>query len=82
MPVACDSGGNIDVADLQAKADARGQTRGAGDHVSEHHGVFETTVRDLCRIVHGGDRCTWTAPTLNAQLGLTSPGSIGADVTT
>ncbi|MBL9174358.1 MAG: glycine dehydrogenase (aminomethyl-transferring), partial [Verrucomicrobiales bacterium] len=81
-PVACDSGGNIDVADLQAKADAhRDQLAALMITYPSTHGVFETTVRDLCRIIHErGGQVYMDGANLNAQLGLTSPGSIGADV--
>ena len=82
VPVACDSGGNIDVADLQAKADAhRDQLAALMITYPSTHGVFETTVRDLCRIIHErGGQVYMDGANLNAQLGLTSPGSIGADV--
>jgi glycine dehydrogenase len=80
--VACDSLGNIDVADLRAKA-----ARHAGNLAAlmvtypSTHGVFETAIRDMCAIVHAaGGQVYMDGANLNAQLGLTSPGMIGADV--
>ncbi|MBK5914756.1 aminomethyl-transferring glycine dehydrogenase [Rhodocyclus purpureus] len=80
--VDCDENGNVDVADLRAKADA------AGARLSclmitypSTHGVFEESVRELCDIVHGhGGQVYLDGANLNAQVGLTSPGFIGADV--
>lgn len=80
--VACDERGNIDVEDLKAKA---GQHK---DRLSalmvtypSTHGVFETKIREICRIVHEqGGQVYMDGANLNAQVGLTSPGLIGADV--
>lgn len=79
--VACDDG-DIDVEDLRAKAEA------AGDNLSSlmitypsTHGVFEETVVDICRIVHEhGGQVYMDGANMNAQVGLTRPGDIGADV--
>ena len=82
VPVACDRDGNIDVADLRAKID---QNR---DRLSclmitypSTHGVFETAIRDICAAVHeAGGQVYMDGANLNAQVGLTSPAIIGADV--
>jgi glycine dehydrogenase len=82
VPVACDANGNIDVTDLQAK-------------ITEHaanlsclmvtypstHGVFEVSIKTICRLVHeAGGQVYMDGANMNAQVGLTSPGFIGADV--
>jgi glycine dehydrogenase len=80
--VACDSRGNIDVADLRAKADRHADTLAAlMVTYPSTHGVFETAIRDMCAIIHeAGGQVYMDGANLNAQLGLTSPGLIGADV--
>jgi glycine dehydrogenase len=80
--VACDSFGNVDLADLRAKA-ARHADRLAALMVTypSTHGVFEPAIRDVCAIVHAaGGQVYMDGANMNAQLGLTSPGAIGADV--
>ncbi len=82
IPVACDRNGNIDVADLRAKA-AQHAANLAALMVTypSTHGVFETAIRDICAIVHQhGGQVYMDGANLNAQVGLTSPGRIGADV--
>ncbi|HEY5915199.1 MAG TPA: aminomethyl-transferring glycine dehydrogenase [Verrucomicrobiae bacterium] len=82
IAVACDTAGNIDLADLQAKAEAN------KDHLAalmvtypSTHGVFETGIREICRIVHAhGGQVYMDGANLNAQVGLCRPGDIGADV--
>ncbi|NCI45959.1 aminomethyl-transferring glycine dehydrogenase [Sediminibacterium soli] len=80
--VKCDEAGNIDVADLQAKAVQYKDTLGAlMVTYPSTHGVFEETIKDICRIVHeNGGLVYMDGANMNAQVGLTSPGSIGADV--
>jgi len=80
--VACDNDGNIDMADLKAKA----------EEVSENlscimvtypstHGVYEESIREVCEIVHQhGGQVYMDGANMNAQVGVTSPGSIGSDV--
>jgi len=80
--VGCDAQGNIDLADLRAKAD-RHEADLACLMVTypSTHGVFEDAIRDICDIVHArGGQIYMDGANLNAQLGLTSPGLIGADV--
>ena len=82
VPVACDRDGNIDVADLRAKAELhRGELAALMITYPSTHGVFETGVRDICQLIHeNGGQVYMDGANLNAQLGLTSPGTIGADV--
>jgi glycine dehydrogenase len=80
--VGCDRDGNIDVADLRAKADQHGD-RLAALMVTypSTHGVFEAAIREICEIVHAhGGQVYMDGANLNAQVGLTSPAAIGADV--
>jgi glycine dehydrogenase len=82
VSVACDSGGNIDMTDLRAKAEAH-QKDLACLMVTypSTHGVFEETIREICDIIHArGGQVYMDGANLNAQVGLTSPGHIGADV--
>lgn len=82
IAVACDAQGNIDLADLKAKA---------GQHAAKlsclmltypsTHGVFEEAVKDICAIIHAhGGQVYMDGANLNAQVGLTRPADIGADV--
>lgn len=80
--VKCDDAGNIDLVDFRTKAEA------AGDNLAacmvtypSTHGVFETGIREVCDIVHQyGGQVYLDGANLNAQVGFTSPGFIGADV--
>jgi glycine dehydrogenase len=80
--VACDANGNIDVADLGAKAREHANTLAAlMITYPSTHGVFEDAVQEICRVVHEhGGQVYMDGANLNAQLGLTSPAAIGADV--
>jgi glycine dehydrogenase len=82
VPVACDASGNIDVADLKAKAAQHGANLAAlMVTYPSTHGVFETSIRDICKIIHAhGGQVYMDGANMNAQVGLTSPGHIGADV--
>ncbi|MBW7900003.1 MAG: aminomethyl-transferring glycine dehydrogenase [Rhodocyclaceae bacterium] len=80
--VDCDENGNVDVADLAAKAEQHA-ARLACIMLTypSTHGVFEEAVKDICAIVHRhGGQVYMDGANLNAQVGLTSPGHIGADV--
>jgi glycine dehydrogenase len=80
--VACDTQGNIDVDDLRAKAAAE-RDRLACLMVTypSTHGVYEHRIREICRIVHEhGGQVYMDGANMNAQVGLTSPAAIGADV--
>lgn len=80
--VACDEKGNIDVADLSAKAEQY-SNRLACLMVTypSTHGVFETSIKEVCDIIHRhGGKVYMDGANMNAQVGLTSPAEIGADV--
>jgi len=82
VPVACDASGNIDLADLRAKAVAHAAELAAIlVTYPSTHGVFEPGIRELCAIVHShGGQVYMDGANMNAQVGLTAPGHIGADV--
>ena len=80
--VASTKDGNIDVEDLKAKAEAH-KDRLAALMVTypSTHGVFEESIQDICAIVHQhGGQVYMDGANMNAQVGLTSPAVIGADV--
>jgi glycine dehydrogenase len=80
--VATDANGNVDVADLRAKAAAhRDRLACLMITYPSTHGVFEDEIRTICDIVHEhGGQVYMDGANMNAQVGLTSPASIGADV--
>ncbi len=80
--VKCDESGNIDVADLTARADEHAANLAAlMVTYPSTHGVFEETIKDICAIIHErGGQVYMDGANMNAQVGLTSPGLIGADV--
>ncbi len=80
--VDCDKSGNIDMADLKAKAEAVSDKLAAiMVTYPSTHGVFEESIRELCDIVHAhGGQVYMDGANMNAQVGITSPGFIGADV--
>ncbi|MDR1228141.1 MAG: aminomethyl-transferring glycine dehydrogenase [Azoarcus sp.] len=82
VTVACDRDGNVDLADLEAKAaEHAGELAALMITYPSTHGVFEEAIRDICAIVHAhGGQVYLDGANLNAQVGLTSPGFIGADV--
>ena len=82
VPVACDAIGNIDLADLRAKADAHAKDLAAlMITYPSTHGVFESAVMEITAIIHErGGQVYMDGANLNAQVGLTSPARIGADV--
>ncbi len=82
VPVACDAQGNIDLADLEAKSAAHAQDLAAlMITYPSTHGVFETAIKDICATIHArGGQVYMDGANMNAQVGLTSPGHIGADV--
>jgi glycine dehydrogenase len=82
VAVACDDRGNIDVGDLRKKAEQH-QNDLAALMVTypSTHGVFEESIREVCQIVHAhGGQVYMDGANMNAQVGLTSPAAIGADV--
>jgi glycine dehydrogenase len=80
--VACDERGNVDLADLRRKAEENAARLGAlMITYPSTHGVFEEDVKELCAVVHArGGQVYMDGANMNAQVGLTSPGTIGADV--
>jgi glycine dehydrogenase len=80
--VACDKEGNVDLADLRTKA-AKHAANLAALMITypSTHGVFEGAIRDICAVVHEhGGQVYMDGANMNAQVGLTSPAAIGADV--
>jgi len=80
--VGCDKDGNVDLADLRAKA-AKHADKLAALMITypSTHGVFEGAIRDICAVVHdAGGQVYMDGANMNAQVGLTSPAAIGADV--
>ncbi|MFC7419401.1 aminomethyl-transferring glycine dehydrogenase [Iodobacter arcticus] len=80
--VACDEAGNIDLADLRAKADKHSQNIAAiMITYPSTHGVFEESVKEVCDIVHGhGGQVYIDGANMNAMVGLCAPGQFGGDV--
>ncbi|WP_296217532.1 aminomethyl-transferring glycine dehydrogenase [Pseudomonas sp. UBA2684] len=80
--VECDAAGNVDLADLKRKASE------AGDQLAclmatypSTHGVYEEGIREICEVIHAhGGQVYMDGANLNAQVGLTRPADIGADV--
>jgi glycine dehydrogenase len=80
--VGTDPNGNVDVADLKAKAAAHAPAL-AGLMITypSTHGVFEDAIKDICAAIHEhGGQVYMDGANMNAQVGLTSPATIGADV--
>lgn len=80
--VKCDEEGNIDVEDLKAKAEENAEVLSClMVTYPSTHGVFETGIREICQIIHdNGGLVYMDGANMNAQVGLTSPGLIEADV--
>ena len=82
VTVACDQNGNIDVEDLKAKAEEySSELCGLMVTYPSTHGVFESRIREIVDAVHdAGGQVYMDGANMNAQVGLTNPGYIGADV--
>jgi glycine dehydrogenase len=82
VSVACLKDGDIDLADLRAKAEAHSRDLAAlMVTYPSTHGVFEPTIREICDIVHAhGGQVYMDGANMNAQVGLCRPGDYGADV--
>lgn len=80
--VKCDEKGNIDVEDLKAKAEQyKEELSSLMVTYPSTHGVYEEGIREICQIIHdNGGQVYMDGANMNAQVGLTSPGNIGADV--
>ena len=79
---ACDEHGNVDMQDLRDKAEAnRDDLAALMITYPSTHGIFETEIVEICRIIHAcGAQVYMDGANMNAQVGLTNPGFIGADV--
>ncbi|HWD20295.1 MAG TPA: aminomethyl-transferring glycine dehydrogenase [Verrucomicrobiae bacterium] len=82
VPVLCDAQGNVDVADLRAKAaQHRDELAALMVTYPSTHGVFEEGIAEICQIIHEhGGQVYMDGANLNAQAGLCRPGDLGADV--
>ncbi len=80
--VKCDDQGNIDVDDLRSKAEQYSENLAAlMVTYPSTHGVFEARIKEICDIIHkNGGKVYMDGANMNAQVGLTSPGAIDADV--
>ncbi|MFM7406540.1 MAG: aminomethyl-transferring glycine dehydrogenase, partial [Cuspidothrix sp.] len=80
--IACDNQGNIDVADLKAKAEKHSHELAAlMVTYPSTHGVFEEAIQEICAIVHEhSGQVYMDGANMNAQVGICRPGDIGADV--
>ncbi|MFD2938159.1 aminomethyl-transferring glycine dehydrogenase [Spirosoma flavum] len=80
--VKCDDRGNIDVADLKAKAEQYSNDLSClMVTYPSTHGVFEESIKEICAVIHQyGGQVYMDGANMNAQVGLTSPATIGADV--
>ena len=80
--VKCDEKGNVDISDWNEKATANAEKL-AGCMITypSTHGIFEATIKDMCATIHkNGGLVYLDGANMNAQVGLTNPGAIGADV--
>ncbi len=82
VTVACDTEGNIDLADLKEKVETHQETLAAAMITyPSTHGVFEEKIQDICNIVHEhGGQVYMDGANLNALVGLSRPADLGADV--
>jgi glycine dehydrogenase len=82
VAVNCDSQGNVDIADLQAKAEKHSDNLAAlMVTYPSTHGVFETGIKEICTIIHNhGGQVYMDGANMNAQVGLCRPADFGADV--
>lgn len=80
--VNCDNHGNIDINDLRSKAEAnKNNLASLMVTYPSTHGVFEESIKEICEIIHhNGGQVYMDGANMNAQVGLTSPAEIGADV--
>ncbi|MBK7883993.1 MAG: aminomethyl-transferring glycine dehydrogenase [Chitinophagaceae bacterium] len=78
----CDEAGNIDVANLKINAEKyKDSLAGLMVTYPSTHGVFEESIKEICTLIHdNGGLVYMDGANMNAQVGLTSPGNIGADV--
>lgn len=82
ITVACDEHGNVILADMQAKAEEyKDNLAGCMITYPSTHGIFEEDIVEMCEVIHKyGGQVYMDGANMNGQVGLTSPGFIGADV--
>ena len=82
VTVASDTNGNVDMNDLRAKVEQyRDDLAAYMITYPSTHGIFETEIKEMCRLIHeAGGQVYMDGANMNAQVGLTNPGTIGADV--
>lgn len=82
VPVGCDEKGNVNIAELRQKAEKhKNELSALMITYPSTHGVFEDTIKEVCDIIHeNGGQVYMDGANMNAQVGLCSPGEIGADV--
>jgi len=82
VTIDCDAHGNVVLEDLQAKADLhKDNLAGCMITYPSTHGIFEKEIKEMCKVVHEkGGQVYMDGANMNAQVGLTNPGFIGADV--
>lgn len=82
IPIKCLSNGNLDLVDLKKQAEKHSKNLAAiMVTYPSTYGLFEPTIRDACNIIHeNGGQVYLDGANMNAQVGLTSPGDLGADV--
>lgn len=82
VTVACDEKGNVDLNDLLEKAEANKEVLAAlMITYPSTHGIFEVEIKEICDIIHAcGAQVYMDGANMNAQVGITNPGTIGADV--
>lgn len=82
VTVASDMNGNVDMDDLRAKVEQYKEELAAYMITyPSTHGIFETEIKEMCRLIHeAGGQVYMDGANMNAQVGLTNPGTIGADV--
>lgn len=82
VTVASDPNGNVDMDDLRAKVEQyKNEIAAFMITYPSTHGIFETEIKEMCRLIHeAGGQVYMDGANMNAQVGLTNPGTIGADV--
>jgi len=82
LVVKCDVGGNTDLTDWNEKAEAnKDKLAGCMITYPSTHGIFEAHIKEMCEAIHqNGGQVYMDGANMNAQVGLTNPGTIGADI--
>ncbi len=80
--IKCDENGNTDLADWKEKAEAhKDDLLGCMITYPSTHGIFEAAIKEMCEVIHThGGKVYMDGANMNAQVGITNPGAIGADV--